>query len=234
MNNTYQMTYAELDLFGEIIWKLSSHKDNIQIRIDILPEVGKLLKADVIASGICQPGSGKTRDLVGWNLSNSALKEYSEIWEEVDPLTAPLRQKRCPSLAEEVIKRSELERTDFYHGFLKANDMFHGINVYFFKEGRDVGDLRIWRAQDMPHFGAREVSLLTTLEPFFVRGLNTPTESLTPREREVVRLVVTGLSDKEVARSLEIGFTTVRSHLNRAMDKLKCANRTELTARIRN
>jgi len=45
-------------------------------------------------------------------------------------------------------------------------------------------------------------------------------------------LVTKGLSDKQVANLLEIGFTTVRTHLKNAMQKMGCHNRTEMARLI--
>ncbi len=53
-------------------------------------------------------------------------------------------------------------------------------------------------------------------------------ELLTPRELETVRLVGRGLSNKEIARHLDVSVTTVRTHLNKAYDKLGSASRVEL------
>jgi DNA-binding NarL/FixJ family response regulator len=58
------------------------------------------------------------------------------------------------------------------------------------------------------------------------------TGSLTVRERQVATLVAEGRRDREIADRLGIGFGTVRTHLNRALDKLGCANRTELAATL--
>ncbi len=66
----------------------------------------------------------------------------------------------------------------------------------------DIGDLRIWRAQDAEMFGEREKRILTLLEPYFTQALPLDLSTqygLTPREQEVVHLVSKGLSDKEVA-----------------------------------
>jgi FixJ family two-component response regulator len=49
-------------------------------------------------------------------------------------------------------------------------------------------------------------------------------ESLTDREREVLALVVTGLANKEVARSLGISHRTVEIHKARIMFKTGVAN----------
>ena len=51
---------------------------------------------------------------------------------------------------------------------------------------------------------------------------------LTPRELDIVRLVGQGLSNKEIAEYLGVSVSTVRTHLNKAYDKLGSASRVEL------
>jgi DNA-binding NarL/FixJ family response regulator len=55
-----------------------------------------------------------------------------------------------------------------------------------------------------------------------------PYARLTPREREVMRLVCDGRSTKEVARLLKIGVKTAENHRSRVLDKLAVSNTAEL------
>lgn len=55
--------------------------------------------------------------------------------------------------------------------------------------------------------------------------------SLTPREREVVALVVDGRSNDEVGVALGITTKTVEGHLRRLFDRLEVQSRTELATR---
>jgi FixJ family two-component response regulator len=48
--------------------------------------------------------------------------------------------------------------------------------------------------------------------------------TLTAREREVMRLAIDGLSNKEIGRRLAISFRTVEIHRSRIMKKTACAN----------
>ncbi len=54
--------------------------------------------------------------------------------------------------------------------------------------------------------------------------------SLTEREREVLRFVADGLSNKQIARRLNIVERTVKFHLNAAMTKLGAENRAGAVA----
>ncbi|GAW93254.1 response regulator [Calderihabitans maritimus] len=54
-----------------------------------------------------------------------------------------------------------------------------------------------------------------------------PGELLTPREKEVLQLVVKGASNKEIAEALCISENTVKNHLRKIMEKLRSKNRAE-------
>lgn len=51
---------------------------------------------------------------------------------------------------------------------------------------------------------------------------------LTPREREVVRLIGSGLSNEEIAGQLYVSQSTVKTHAGRAMTKLAARDRAQL------
>jgi DNA-binding NarL/FixJ family response regulator len=53
---------------------------------------------------------------------------------------------------------------------------------------------------------------------------------LTPRELEVLRLLVEGRSDKEIGAALFIGHRTAQDHVSNLIGKLGVANRTEAAA----
>jgi DNA-binding NarL/FixJ family response regulator len=52
--------------------------------------------------------------------------------------------------------------------------------------------------------------------------------ALTPREREMVALVATGLSNQEIAERMFVSPFTVRAHVQRAMTKLQARDRAQL------
>jgi DNA-binding NarL/FixJ family response regulator len=52
---------------------------------------------------------------------------------------------------------------------------------------------------------------------------------LTERETQVLRLVATGLSSKQIAARLSLSYRTVQNHVQNTLDKLQLHNRVELT-----
>jgi len=59
------------------------------------------------------------------------------------------------------------------------------------------------------------------------RGTRTPEVELTPREREVLSLVVAGLANKQIARRLGISEKTVKGHLTNLFQRIGVADRTQ-------
>ena len=57
-----------------------------------------------------------------------------------------------------------------------------------------------------------------------------PTEALTPREREVLGLVMQGLTSREISEQLVLSVRTVESHLSHLYRKTGVHNRAELVA----
>lgn len=55
---------------------------------------------------------------------------------------------------------------------------------------------------------------------------------LSPREKEVVRLVATGMPNKAIAQVLEISLWTVATHLRRVFAKLGVTTRAQMIAKI--
>jgi len=54
--------------------------------------------------------------------------------------------------------------------------------------------------------------------------------ALSPREREVIRLVATGATNREIARALGVGEETVKTLLTRTFDKLGVRRRAQAVA----
>lgn len=59
------------------------------------------------------------------------------------------------------------------------------------------------------------------------RSMGGQAEAMTAREREVLRLVVDGLANKQIARRLDISERTVKAHLTNVFQRLGVRDRTQ-------
>lgn len=229
------LSSSELTLFAEILWKLGSKKGENDLRENIIADIAALLHADFAASYVWDAKHALSKHPIMWKIDQKAIQEYEQIWQYDDPITSELRKRQKPTFVNEVMAYSHLKKTSYYNEFLQPYGLYHGLNIYFMRDGIDLGDFRIWRASDSAMFTDREKRILNILGPYISNAL--PIEistryDLTPREHEIVLLVSKGLSDKDVANLLNIGFTTIRTHLKNAMKKIGCNNRTEMALHV--
>jgi len=77
----------------------------------------------------------------------------------------------------------------------------------------------------------REIAALLPEEEPIEASVGAPAESLTPREVEVLQLMARGLTNRQIARRLEISEHTVKFHAGAVLGKLSARSRAEAVAR---
>jgi DNA-binding CsgD family transcriptional regulator len=88
-----------------------------------------------------------------------------------------------------------------------------------------------------PDFGERDRALLTLLRPHLHQAYadaerrRHPAPPLTPRQKDLLRLLATGHTNTQIARRLGISEGTVRTHLQNIYERLHVSSRTAAVAR---
>ncbi|WP_321893222.1 helix-turn-helix transcriptional regulator [Paraburkholderia tropica] len=234
---------------------LARADDADELRVSLGLSMLDLLGADTYVSMVWNAKSERFERGEALNVPVSRLREWDEYYRLIDPLTFEMMARREPTIATQIVAQPELIRTEFFNDFLRPDGQHWGINAYFFDQGVAMGDFRIWRARDRGNFGANEIELLRMLEspiaatlgrlgrqsvqtqlavPVTLRAeeILQREANLSQREAEVAALVANGLSDKQIARHLDIGIPTVRYHLGNVFRKMHASNRTSVTARV--
>lgn len=98
-----------------------------------------------------------------------------------------------------------------------------GVAGYLLK---DVGPAELADALRAVHAGGAPLhpQVAATVMASVTAGAQDP---LTPREREVLRLVAAGLSNRLIARELALAEKTVKTHVSAILSKLGVADRTQ-------
>jgi DNA-binding NarL/FixJ family response regulator len=92
-----------------------------------------------------------------------------------------------------------------------------------------VGD---WRAVARTMYGFLGITpeMIGDRDRGSLRLIARRNDSLTERERDVVRLIVRGLTNREIAEELFLAEKTVENHVGRILDKLELRSRTQMAA----
>lgn len=182
------------------------------------------------------------------NIDDRVDSAYVLEFAQSDPLT-PLRHENSDETVvctDTIMDRNALLQTSFYQLFMAPNGFEHIADVFFRQYGKIVAVLSCLRSDRLPAFSAQELERLKAIQPFIEftlaslyqsqrigkRSALKHTYELTEREVDVLEWLLTGASNKEIARELELGLPTVKTHLLRVFTKTQVQSRSELVAKI--
>jgi len=253
---------AKMRILARVMQTLAEPYGEAQVRELVGHQLLELLDADYYASYVWNDSLHRFAGRVALNMDDANLGCYESYYQFRDPITPRMQTMRIPVLVEEIMPQAELIRTEFFNDFLARDGLYWGVNMYAWQGHHSLGDLRIWRNRRRDRFDSDTLELLNLIKPAFAAALSrarnsglaidsqamsnannnvgiTPGngdarafEPLSARELEVASLAALGHSDKEIARFLDIAFTTVRTHLGHAFRKLGVDNRVQLVAHM--
>jgi DNA-binding CsgD family transcriptional regulator len=240
------LSTKQATLLGQIMQTLAEPHEENEIREIMGDLVMQLLGAQFYASFVWQPLEQSFAQPTQINMDPMNLRAYENYYQFHDPITPLMQRYQVAVRATDVLPHEALKKTEFFNDFLNKDGLYWGVNLYAWHQGQNLGDMRIWRDRRRENFTQDEMRLLDMLQPAFVtalaraqtpKGTNEPamnllSQRLTTREQDTARLVMLGLSDKEIARRLEISTTTVRTHLDNAFRKVGVCNRAALVHKL--
>lgn len=158
----------------------------------------------------------------------------------------PLQPKLCAAINQPVIAlRDGLAHQDSgssqeYRRFLQQHQVVDVVEVIAQIDGRPVLGVSLLRCQGQDTFQPDELQSLLPLHGLMQMaacGLQTlpqadRLQNLTARERQIALLLQDGASNKQLARQLDLGLPTVKTHLINLFRKVGVSSRTELVSRL--
>lgn len=111
--------------------------------------------------------------------------------------------------------------------------------VAWMKKAREIGIESFWYKEvskdtilDVMDRTMKGESVYPDSTPKIMLGL-AHSEEFTERELEVLRIMITGVSNATIARKLNISESTVKNHIHNMLEKTGCESRTELAIEAR-
>ena len=198
----------------------------------VVPEARTLLSFAEIGSEWCV------------NLQTKWTDELEEICrtyiERQDPIPPVPKFVNRPVRQSDVISRRELHRSELWQYLSPHTGVEDCLRLWLAVPGEEGLHRFEFNSGRWGGMSDRDVHVLDLLEPHLVRlyaraaarrATSPMLAGLTPREREVIRLVARGKTNHEIAGSLWISPGTVRTHLEHIFEKLGVTNRTAAASR---
>ena len=166
-------------------------------------------------------------------------ERYLSDFHRVDPLQPRNCQRTGHSVVPLQLGMSAQDATanQCYGHFLERFGVVDVVEVLAFEQGRPVAGISLLRGPELGLFAAHELMQLQALQGLFEvavapSSIAAPRIQLTTREWQVAELLRAGCSNKDIARRLDVGLPTVKTHLINLFRKLGVSNRTELVATL--
>lgn len=187
----------------------------------------------------------RPRDYLLHQMAGRVHQVYLSQYQHLDPLH-PARfgsGRHTVVPMAEALPRPVLNRSG-YGAFMSRHDMVDVVELFVRSRGRVVAGFSLIRTEELGPFSAGEVQMLEhlhgllelaaegSLPPLDTPGVPSAAARLTPREREIALMVRDGACNKSIARVLDLGLPTVKTHLQHLFRKFDVSNRTELVCQL--
>lgn len=138
--------------------------------------------------------------------------------------------------------------TPLYKDIYIKQGIHYAMRISIVYEGHALGNVSLFRKRGQKDFSDHDVEIARVFAPHLSQKLESllnPTPSnglttdgvaafetfgLTPKEREVVRLVLSDMSDGEIAETMCISRATLKTHIYNIYRKTNVKNRLQLVA----
>lgn len=180
------------------------------------------------------------------NISKDVTEDYVQNYLVVDPLLPKkvrhfLPKHRVLVLTLDLPKKA-YENNEYFTDFMRRkNGLYDCTTLFLFKDERVLG-LLDFSLRDKRKLSRSETMCLEIITRFLTERFHEHLAlqqkhsfydvTLTPREKEVLRYVKQGLSNKQIAKQLYISVNTVKKHVQHLYDKFEVNNRTSLTNKV--
>lgn len=238
-----QLERGDYDGALALVAEVASADDGQPFAPETLEEFRRLIRAD-ICGYYEYSWDTQTRPRVDTYFANTDHREPVD-WASpgIDSLasTWPLGDDPLPTepqMLSDFLSARELRRNPWYAEIMRPRGEKYQLKLWLPGPRETVRGFVFIRCADERDFVERDRAVLTLLRPHLAsirerwEGRHRP-PALTAREQQIIELVATGMTNKQIAAELYLSPVTVRKHLENVMAKLGVHTRTAAVAAAR-
>lgn len=182
------------------------------------------------------------------NLDPQVEQDYHNHFRHLDPLNPAKFEHTDIRVAniDDQMDQETLYASPYYQRFMQPYDHRYVMDMFLRQSEQIIAVISCLRREVAGAFSGSDKQLLEQLQPFLEYTLNLvygPKRAIerqllqerytfTPRELDVLELLLTGASNKRIANELSLGLATVKTHIQHVFQKTATSSRTALFSRV--
>lgn len=194
-------------------------------------------------------------DPICFNVSEHVLKEYNDYYWQIDDIRNLSFDQQEPIISNELMDYNTWTNTEYFNDFLAKNKLYYSCGIDIHADNRLLGTISLFRTSKDKKFTHTDLIILKILAKHSSNHLKKLFEidrlkkervkkqenifihkaekfNLSCREKDVLKLILEGKTNTEIATELFISVNTVKKHLSHIFNKTEVHNRTELASLI--
>lgn len=182
----------------------------------------------------------QARDFQLHCMSGEMHRDYLDNYRQFDPL----QPRNCLSSGLVVVPlglamaRQPTRDSRRYRDFLQRYGVVDVVEILAHSAGQPQAAISLLRTAEQGAFTTDQLVQLNALQSLLqlavanMQPREDPLIGLTPKERQIALLLRQGASNKQLARELDVGLPTIKTHLINLFRKTGVASRTELVGTL--
>jgi len=241
----YLFSENEYEIYNNLIVELNNCYSVEQLQKILMQEINLLIPSDSLIFIHYNPDGITAKSSIVKNLDKSLFSQYKNYYqkhdiykERVHTLTKPPVVNR----ASDFISYNTWEKNEHRNDFLLPQGIYHISCLEIIINNKISCSLSLHRNFKHNDFSDREINILYILAPIIKNVYETlnsikyfshlSEDKLTPREKEILPMLVSSFSNEELAERYDISFNTMKTHIRHILAKLECSSRIDLLHRV--
>lgn len=194
-------------------------------------------------------------DPICFNISDHVLQSYNDYYWEIDDIRNLAFDQHEPIISSELMDYNTWTNTEYFNDFLAKNRLYYSCGIDIHSDNRLLGTISLFRTSKDKNFNPADLIYLKILAKHSSNQLKKLFEieklkkqkkikkesliihkaesfKLSSREKDVLKLILVGKTNEEIAEKLFISINTVKKHLSHIFHKTEVHSRTELAAMV--
>ena len=236
----------------EIIYKTGQITDLYKYSYTFLREIEKLIPFYAANFFLFDNQKKLISDPVCFNIDQNVLKAYNDYYWKLDDIRRLTFDQKEPIISTEIMNYKRWINTEYFNDFLAKNNLYYSCGIDIHSDNKLLGTISLFRSKNDNNFNTSDLIYLkilarqssNQLKKLLIieklknkkdkdkkKLLNKKAEeyNISRREKEVLKLILKGKHNKEIAEELFVSINKVKKHLSHIYKKTNVKNRTELT-----